>query len=291
MEKEKSKIQVVDRETKQVLFECEMTSSEKAYQYAASMEDMGLDVEVISPTLSQTLSSSLGLSREEMTAYEESLEEEMEGHEGSCCFEDAEKIVKDISCGTIDIIIGTQMISKGYDFANLNLVGIVDADSMLYSSDLRALERAYQVFTQVMGRAGRRDESGKIIIQTFNPQNLLFEKIALDDKKNFYDFELNNRQQLNLPPFTQMARFEISAQNEQEAKNFAKNLIKYFPINDKIEVFGPAPAPLQKLKNRHHFLIHLKVDKKVNLQKLINDIISKIEIPNKFRLRININPF
>jgi hypothetical protein len=91
MEKEKSKIQVVDRETKQVLFECEMTSSEKAYQYAASMEDMGLDVEVISPTLSQTLSSSLGLSREEMTAYEESLEEEMEGHEGSCCFEDAEK--------------------------------------------------------------------------------------------------------------------------------------------------------------------------------------------------------
>ncbi len=206
-------------------------------------------------------------------------------------FEDAEKIVKDISCGTIDIIIGTQMISKGYDFANLNLVGIVDADSMLYSSDLRALERAYQVFTQVMGRAGRRDESGKIIIQTFNPQNLLFEKIALDDKKDFYDFELNNRQQLNLPPFTQMARFEISALSEQEAKNFAKNLLKYFPINDKIEVFGPAPAPLQKLKNRHHFLIHLKVDKKVNLQKLINDITSKIEIPNKFRLRININPF
>ena len=206
-------------------------------------------------------------------------------------FEDAEKIVKDISCGTIDIIIGTQMISKGYDFANLNLVGIVDADSMLYSSDLRALERAYQVFTQVMGRAGRRDESGKIIIQTFNPQNLLFEKIALDDKKDFYDFELNNRRQLNLPPFTQMARFEISAQNEQEAKNFAKNLLKYFPIDDKIEIFGPAPAPLQKLKNRHHFLIHLKVDKKVNLQKLINDITSKIEIPNKYRLRININPF
>jgi len=183
------------------------------------------------------------------------------------------------------------MISKGYDFANLNLVGIVDADSMLYSSDLRALERAYQVFTQVMGRAGRRDESGKIIIQTFNPQNLLFEKIALDDKKNFYDFELNNRHQLNLPPFSQMAKFEISALNEQEAKNFAKNLIKYFPIDEKIEIFGPAPAPLQKLKNRHHFLIHLKVDKKVNLQKLINDITSKIEIPNKYRLRININPF
>jgi len=206
-------------------------------------------------------------------------------------FKDAEEIVTNISCGTIDIIIGTQMISKGYDFADLNLVGIVDADSMLFSSDLRSLERAFQTITQVIGRAGRRDEAGKIIIQTFNPQNILFEKIALDNKDDFYNFELRNRQNQNLPPFSQMTRFEISCLNENDAKNFAKNFIKLFPLNDKIEIFGPAPAPIQKLKNRFHFLVHLKTDKKVNLQKLIFDVISKTEIPNKYRLRVNINPY
>ena len=206
-------------------------------------------------------------------------------------FTDVERVVKDISSGSIDIIIGTQIISKGYDFANLNLVGIVEADSMLFSSDLRALERAFQTFTQVIGRAGRRQENGKVIIQTYNPQNLLFEKILLDDKENFYQFELANRQLLNLPPFSQMVRFEISAKNENDAKNFAKNLLKQFPIDDKIEIFGPAPAPLQKLKNRHHFLLHLKTDKKVNLQKLICAVKSNLIDDKKYRIRININPY
>lgn len=206
-------------------------------------------------------------------------------------FNDAEKIVAEISKGAVDIIIGTQMISKGYDFADLNLVGIVDADSMLYSSDLRSLERAYQTITQVIGRAGRRQDEGQIIIQTFNPQNILFEKISQDNKNEFYDFELKNRHQQNLPPFSQMARFEISSLDENLAKNYAKNFLKLFPINDKIDLFGPAPAPLQKLKNRHHFLIHLRADKKVNLQKLINDIIFDLKVPSAIRIRVNINPY
>jgi primosomal protein N' (replication factor Y) len=162
---------------------------------------------------------------------------------------------------------------------------------MLYSSDLRSLERAYQTITQVIGRAGRRKDEGQIIIQTFNPQNILFEKISQDNKNEFYDFELKNRRQQNLPPFSQMARFEISSLQENLAKNFAKNFLKLFPINDKIEIFGPAPAPLQKLKNRHHFLIHLRVDKKVNLQKLINDITFDLKVPSAIRIRININPY
>lgn len=205
-------------------------------------------------------------------------------------FKDAEEIVDNIAKGSVDIIIGTQMISKGYDFENLSLIGIVDADSMLYSSDLRALERAFQTLTQVIGRAGRRNQVGNVIIQTFNPENLLFKQIALDDKNNFYNFELNNRQNLHLPPFSQMVRFEISAKNESDAKNFAKNFVKHFPINDKIEVYGPAPAPLQKIKNRHHFLIHLKADRKINIQRLIKDFIWQIEIPNNIRLKTNINP-
>lgn len=94
MEKEKPKIRVRDVQTQQVLFECALTESEKAYQFAAEMEEMGLDIEVVAPTLGQTLSTSLGLSREQQQEYQESLEEEMEHHDGSCCFTDEDdKIV------------------------------------------------------------------------------------------------------------------------------------------------------------------------------------------------------
>lgn len=95
MEKEKSKIIVRDIHTQQVLFECSVSESEKAYKFAADMEEMGLDIEVVAPTLSETLSKSLGLSREQMQEYKNSMEEEMEHHEGSCCFEenDPDKIV------------------------------------------------------------------------------------------------------------------------------------------------------------------------------------------------------
>lgn len=205
-------------------------------------------------------------------------------------FSDAEDMVQQILNEEIDVIIGTQMIAKGHDFPKLTLVGIVDADSMLYSSELRALERAYQLLTQVIGRAGRDKDAGKIIIQTYNPKNLIFEKIIEDDKKNFYAFELNNREMMDLPPFSRMAKFEISSFVEGDAKNFAKELIRNFPMNDKIEVFGPAPAPLQRLKNRHHFLVNVKVEKKVNLQKLIRDVMKNLKLPNSIRIRINIDP-
>ena len=199
-------------------------------------------------------------------------------------------MVKEILADEIDIIIGTQMIAKGHDFPKLTLVGIVDADGLLYSSELRALEKAYQILTQVMGRAGRRDVAGKIIVQTFNPQNLIFEKIIKGDKKSFYDFEIKNRELLDMPPFTRMARFEVSSFVESEAKNFAKKLIQNFPFDEKISLFGPAPAPLQRLKNRHHFLVNLKVQKKVNLQKLISDVMKSLEVPSSVRVRIDIDP-
>jgi hypothetical protein len=91
MEKEMPKVKVIDQQTEQVLFECSIKDSEKAYQFAAEMEEMGLDVKVISPTLNETLSSSLGLTRDQVQTYNESIEEEMNGHDGSCCFTDDEK--------------------------------------------------------------------------------------------------------------------------------------------------------------------------------------------------------
>ncbi len=205
-------------------------------------------------------------------------------------FVEVDKLVKQILNSEIDIIIGTQMIAKGHDFPDLTLVGIIDADSSLYSSELRALEKTYQILMQVIGRAGRREDVGKIIIQTYNPQNFIFEKIIESDKKSFYEFETKNRRALDLPPFSRLTRFEISSFAESEAKNFAKKLIQHFPIDDKIEIFGPAPAALQRLKNRHHFLVNLKTAKKVNLQKLVVDVMKNLEIPKSIRMAIDVDP-
>ena len=205
-------------------------------------------------------------------------------------FAEADELVRKILAQEIDIIIGTQMIAKGYDFPDLTLIGVVDFDAMLYSSSLRALEKSYQMLTQLIGRAGRNSKAGKVIIQTYNPDNYLFEQIVKGDKKSFYDYELSQRLSLDLPPFAQMASFEVSSFLESDAKNFAKKLIQNFPINEKIEVFGPAPAPIQRLKNRHHFLVNLKVAKKINLQKLIADVTSSLEVPRSVRVRIDINP-
>jgi primosomal protein N' (replication factor Y) len=205
-------------------------------------------------------------------------------------FDDANNLVTQILNHEIDIIIGTQMIAKGHDFPELTLVGIIDADSLLYSSELRALEKTYQILTQVIGRAGRREIKGKVIIQTYNPQNLIFEKIIKSDKKSFYEFEIKNRQALDLPPFSRLTKFEVSSFLESDAKNFAKKLIQHFPLSDKIELFGPAPAALQRLKNRHHFLVNLKTAKKVNLQKLISDVMQSLEIPSAVRVRIDVDP-
>ena len=205
-------------------------------------------------------------------------------------FDQASNLVSNILNNEIDIIIGTQMIAKGYDFPNLTLVGIVDIDSMLYSSELKALERVYQILNQVIGRSGRRSEKGKVIIQSYNPKNMIFNFIGNDDHKAFYNFEIKNRKLFDLPPFSRLAKIEVSAFLENDAKNYAKNIVTKFPINDKLELFGPAPAVIGRLKNRYYFIINIKAAKNLNLQKLISDIIDSLIIPSKIRIKIDIDP-
>lgn len=205
-------------------------------------------------------------------------------------FKEVDELVKKIANHEIDIIIGTQLIAKGYDFAGLTLVGIVDADSGFYSSELRSSERSYQLLKQVIGRAGRREKQGRVFIQTYNPKNFIFEKIIKGDKESFYDFEIQNRELMQMPPFMKMASFVISDFKENTALGFAKALIASFPANENIEIFGPAPMPILRLKNRYHYRVFLKVEKKINLQKLIKDVMKSLKLPNSLRVKIDIDP-
>jgi len=205
-------------------------------------------------------------------------------------FEDAKKIVTQILNNEIDIIIGTQIIAKGYDFPNLTLVGVVDADSGFYAGELKSTEKSFQLLSQVLGRAGRKNHHGKVFIQTYNPQNFVFEKIIANDKKSFYDFEIANRKNLNMPPFTKSANFLFSSFDMAKSMNAAKMLVKKIPINNAIEVFGPAPALVSRLKNRYYCRVILKVEKKINLQKLILDVTKESDFLSHVRLKIDIDP-
>lgn len=211
-------------------------------------------------------------------------------------FEDAAAVVEKISTNQIDIIIGTQMIAKGYDFPNLTLVGVIDCDSGLYANDLRAAERFYQLLTQVTGRTARSDSAGLVYIQTYQPENLLLKKILsanrAGNQKEFYDFELASRQRNLMPPFTRMAKITISAFEQKLALTHARKLISRFrEANKQIEILGPAPAQLHKFKNRFHYQLFLKAEKKLNLQKLITKIFDGLEqAVSQIKISIDIDP-
>ncbi len=205
-------------------------------------------------------------------------------------FKDVETLVKKITENGVDIIIGTQMIAKGYDFPNLTMVGVVDADSAFYSSDLKSSEKSFQLLSQVFGRAGRKDHQGRVFVQTYNPENFILKKLIANDKNGFYNFELENRKASNMPPFAKMANIVVNSLQQEKALRAAKDIVKNVPFSDKIEVFGPAPALLFRLRNRYYYNIFLKVERKINLQKLILDITNRVDFLNQVSVKIDIDP-
>ena len=124
--------------------------------------------------------------------------------------------LKRIRNGKIDLIIGTQIISKGHNFKNLTLVGVIDADMSLSGGDLRASEKAFQVLHQVSGRAGRENKKGLVVIQTYDPKNQVIEALSKNNRDEFLKIESKHRQEINLPPFGKLAAIIISSKNQRE---------------------------------------------------------------------------
>lgn len=202
----------------------------------------------------------------------------------------AEKIIKPILNNQIDIIIGTQMIAKGHHFPFLSLVGVIDGDSSFYNANLRTAERSYQLLTQVIGRAGREKYQGQVILQTYNPDNLIFQNIISGNRDQFLKIEAKNREIMEMPPFTKMAAIIFSSLKEDLVIKTAKNVLKEFCQIANLEIFGPAPMPIARVKNRYHYRLTLRTNKKVNLQKIISNTLFKINIPSTVIVKIDIDP-
>ena len=179
-----------------------------------------------------------------------------------------EKLYEKIEDGETDIIVGTQMISKGLDFDHIELVTIPKADSLLYVQDFRAEERAYQLITQVSGRAGRVSGKGRILIQTFNPEHSVFQLIKMNNPAKIYKYILTERQKFHYPPFTKLIMIEMKHRKEDKvdrASQFLGSILrKYLPEDC---VLGPERAQIARLNNLYQFQIMLKLPRGKNYEK------------------------
>ena len=190
-----------------------------------------------------------------------------------------------------DVLIGTQIVAKGHHFPMLTLVGVVDADLGLVGGDLRAAERTYQLLHQVGGRAGRAERQGRVLIQTFMPEQPVMKALASGDRDRFLEAEAAARREAGLPPFGRLAALIVSAADAEAADFAARALARAAPQLPGVAVLGPAPAPLAILRGRHRRRFLVKAEREVNLQAVLRDWLSRVRLGGSARLQVDIDPY
>ncbi|MBP7189738.1 MAG: primosomal protein N' [Rickettsiaceae bacterium] len=191
----------------------------------------------------------------------------------------------------VDILIGTQIITKGYHFPKLNLVGVVDSDVGFSGGDLRAAERSFQLLYQVSGRAGRENTKGKVLMQTFSPENAVIEFLKDHEFEKFIEYELDTRVSSNMPPVTKMAAMLISGPDESKIMIEAKKIVRISPRADKVRILGPVPALLSKLQNKYRYRILIIADRKIDIQSYISTWLSNYRLPGAMTMKVDIDPY
>lgn len=197
----------------------------------------------------------------------------------------------------IDILIGTQMVVKGHHFPNVTLVGVIAADGSLNIDDFRANERTFGLLTQVAGRAGREKDKGKVIIQTYNPDNFAIECSKKQDYDMFYDTEIKMRRNLKYPPFCDIILIGMTSNNEKELSDVASKLYHYLKgrlVKENIGMilYPPVSAPVDKIKNKIRWRMIIKCKFDDTMIDLMNDMLSeyaKMKVHDT-RVSIDVNP-
>lgn len=190
-----------------------------------------------------------------------------------------------------DIMIGTQIVAKGHHFPYLTLVVVVDADLGLDGGDMRAAERTFQILQQVSGRAGRAEHPGSVILQTHCVDNFIFSFLQKNDREGFLEHEIEIRQTHHWPPFSRLAALIVSGKNLINVEKAAKEIRIKWPELDGVEIFGPSPAPLAKLKDDHRMRLLVRCDRGQKIQTVLIDALSTCRLPKGVDLKIVIDPF
>ena len=203
----------------------------------------------------------------------------------------AAEFVAQMEANAIDIVIGTQLVTKGYHFPNLTLVGVVDADLGLAGGDLRAAERSFQQIQQVAGRAGRGDKPGRVLVQTHDPEAAVISALVSGDAPGFYAAETEARRDAAMPPFGRLAAIVVSAEDSSLADSIARRIGQAAPRVEGMAVFGPAPAPLSMLRGRHRQRLLVHAARSLDVQDVIRDWLADIEWSAKVRVSVDVDPY
>ena len=203
----------------------------------------------------------------------------------------AAALVAAVEARQVDIIIGTQMVTKGYHFPDLTLVGVVDADLGLAGGDLRAGERTWQQIVQAAGRAGRGEKPGRVLIQTHQPAAPLMQALGRSDAAGFFAAEIAARRDLGLPPFGRLAALIVSSKDAAAARAAADALGAAAPRGDGLMVLGPAPAPLAMLRGRHRHRLLVQARRDVPLPAALRDWLGRVPLPSSVRVVVDVDPY
>ena len=208
-----------------------------------------------------------------------------------------EKIISAFEQGKIHILVGTQMLTKGLDFRNVRLVGIMNADSLLNFPDFRAHERSFQLMLQVAGRAGRTEKRGKVLIQTYNPNHRIVQLVSTSDYQEMYKEQLEERRQYRYPPFYRLIRFTLKGRDFSRVNEAADWLAKALGNVFGEHILGPEFPPIARIRNEYYKNIVLKIPQKQSISRtkeVAERIIQTYRAIGAYRgvkLVINVDPF
>lgn len=204
-----------------------------------------------------------------------------------------EKIIDSFKNREIDILVGTQMLAKGLDFDNVSLVGIMNADNMLYHPDFRAFERSFQMMTQVAGRAGRSEKQGKVIIQTYNPNHNTIQQVTNNDYLGMYKEQLYDRQIYKYPPYFRIIKLTLKQRDFDKLKEGAMWLYQVLSQNLVMPVLGPEEPAINRIRNEYIRIIIIKIPQNtsvINTKKTIQKILNSFEAVAQYRaIKVTLN--
>jgi primosomal protein N' (replication factor Y) len=205
---------------------------------------------------------------------------------------DLRETLREIEEREVDVIIGTQLVAKGHHFPGLALVGVVDGDLGLAQADPRAAERTFQLLNQVTGRAGREAIPGRGLIQTYMPEHPVIQALVSGDRDNFLEREIAARRDSGLPPFGRLASLLISASARDAAESYARAVALAAPPAAKIQVLGPAEAPLSVIRGRHRYRLLVKAAREADLQAYLRLWLSQVpKAKGDVRLVVDVDPY